>query len=157
MNRLRDRSCQEPQQPGARAMSGTHLEPEVHDPSYVHLPSTVVDSNKVAWQPTKYPGIDVKVLLDDPVSGLLTALFRWAPGSVLPLHEHTGVEQTYVLEGSFEDADGVVTAGQYVSRPPGSRHVARSRGGAVMLSIFQSRNVFFGANGEKEVFGSKRS
>lgn len=137
-------------------MSGTLLDPKTHDPAYVHLPSTIVDPARVDWQPTKYAGIDFKVLLDDPASGMLTALFRWQPGSVLPLHEHTGVEQTYVLEGSFEDDDGVVFAGQYVSRPSGSRHVARSPKGALMLSIFQSRNIFFGANGEKEEFDAAK-
>ena len=137
-------------------MTGTMLDPKTHDPRNVHLPSKLVNVNKLEWQPTKYSGIDCKVLFDDPTSGLLTALFRWAPGSVLPLHEHTGIEQTYVLEGSFEDDDGEVTAGNYVSRPTGSRHVARSPKGALMLSMFQARNVFFGANGEKDVFDASR-
>src|SRR5262245_48789763 len=117
-------------------MSGLMVDPKIHDPKYVHLPSTLVDVSALEWKPTKFPGIDIKVLMDDPASGLLTALFRWAPGSVLPLHEHTGIEQTFVLEGSFEDDDGEVTAGNYVSRPAGSRHVARSPKGSVVLSIF---------------------
>jgi anti-sigma factor ChrR (cupin superfamily) len=137
-------------------MSGVLLDPKVHDPSYVHKPSRIVDVSKLGWQPTKYPGIDFKVLLDDASTGLLTALFRWAPGTVLPLHEHTGVEQTYVLEGSFEDEDGEVTAGNYVSRPVGSRHVARSPKGALMLSIFQSKNIFFSADGKHEVFDANK-
>ena len=40
----------------------------------------------------------MKVLMQDKESGLLTALFRWQPGTELPLHEHVEVEQTYVLE-----------------------------------------------------------
>lgn len=127
------------------------------DPDYVHLPSKVVDVAALDWQPTKYDGIDIKVLFKDEATGLLTALFRWAPGSTLPLHEHVEVEQTFVLEGSFEDDEGEVTAGNYVSRPAGSRHVARSSKGAVMLSVFLRPNVFFGPNGEREVFDSSRS
>ena len=39
-----------------------------------------------------------------------------------PLHEHVEVEQTYVLEGSIVDAEGEVSAGNYVWRPRGNRH-----------------------------------
>ncbi|MFG1347881.1 cupin domain-containing protein [Xanthobacter autotrophicus DSM 431] len=130
---------------------------ETIQPNYLSFPSTLVNVGTMEWKPTKYPGIEIKVLLKDEQSGLLTALFRWAPGSMLPLHEHVEVEQTFVLEGSFEDDEGEVTAGNYVSRPAGSRHVARSPRGAIILSFFLKPNVFFGASGEKEVFDARRS
>ena len=133
-------------------MTETPLTPEMLDPNYKHLPSSLVEVDAIDWMPTKYPGIDIKVLLNDESTGLLTALFRWAPGSVLPLHEHVEIEQTYVLEGSFEDDEGEVTAGNYISRPAGSRHVARSPKGAIILAMFLKPNVFFKANGEKEIF-----
>ena len=111
------------------------------------------------WRDTPYPGVSIKVLLEDEASGLMsrrvpygwepgavltppTALFCWEPGAVLPLHEHTAIEQTYVLEGAFEDADGEVKAGDFVWRPTGSRHEARSLGGALMLGVFQKPNAF---------------
>ena len=119
------------------------------------LASTMVDVAAMPWTPTKFPGIDIKVLLEDKSTGLLTALFRWAPGDVLPDHEHTRIEQTFVLEGSLADHEGVVTAGNYVSRPPGSRHVATSPDGALILAFFLQPNVFFGPNGEREVFASR--
>ena len=122
---------------------------------FAGLASNIVKVGDLPWVPTKFPGIEIKVLLKDEASGLLTALFKWAPGSELPLHEHVEVEQTFVLEGSFEDDEGVVTAGNYVSRPPGSRHVARSRTGAVILAFFLKPNVFFGAKGERETFQTK--
>ncbi len=106
------------------------------------LASRIVDVGALPWRDTPYPGVSVKVLLEDEASGLTTALFRWAPGAVLPLHEHTAIEQTYVLEGAFEDADGEVKAGDFVWRPAGSRHEARSPGGALMLGIFQKPNAF---------------
>ncbi|NQW09078.1 MAG: cupin domain-containing protein [Alphaproteobacteria bacterium] len=107
------------------------------------LASRYVDVSAIDWQPTPYAGIEWKVLLRDEDSGLLTALFKWAPGSELPLHEHTEIEQTFVLEGSIEDEDGEVTAGNYVWRPAGSRHVARSRNGALILGFFLKPNKFF--------------
>jgi anti-sigma factor ChrR (cupin superfamily) len=121
------------------------------------LASTMVDVVAMRWTPTKYPGIDVKVLLEDKSTGLLTALFRWAPGAVLPDHEHTRTEQTFVLEGSLADHEGVVTAGNYVSRPAGSRHVAHSPDGALTLAFFLQPNVFFGPNGEREVFATAKA
>ena len=106
------------------------------------LVSRIVDVDRLPWCDTPYPGVSIKVLLEDEASGLMTALFRWEPGAVLPLHEHTAIEQTYVLDGAFEDADGEVKAGDFVWRPAGSRHEPRSPGGALMLGIFQKPNSF---------------
>jgi anti-sigma factor ChrR (cupin superfamily) len=108
------------------------------------LASRYVDVSTIPWEPTPYPGVEWKVLLRDENSGLLTALFKWAPGSELPLHEHVEIEQTYVLEGSIEDEEGEVTAGNFVWRPAGSRHVAKSRNGALLLGTFLRPNKFFG-------------
>ncbi len=116
------------------------------------LASNIVDVAQLEWISTKFPGIDVKVLFEDPESGMLTALFRWQPGAVLPLHEHVEIEQSFVVEGSFEDDEGIVTAGNFVSRPAGSRHTARSITGAVVLAMFLKPNVFIGEDGSAETF-----
>ena len=106
------------------------------------LASRYVDVDDLPWKPTPCPGIDMKVLVEDPASGLLTALFRWQPGAELSLHEHVEIEQTFVLEGSLEDEEGEVTAGNYVWRPKGNRHTARSPNGALVLSMFLKPNIF---------------
>ena len=107
--------------------------------------SRYVDVASIPWKPTPTPGIDMKVLMQDEASGLLTALFRWQPGTELPLHEHVEVEQTYVLEGSIVDAEGEVCAGDYVWRPRGNQHVARAPNGALVLSFFLKPNLFIDA------------
>jgi anti-sigma factor ChrR (cupin superfamily) len=112
------------------------------------LASRYVDVDTLPWKPTPCPGIDMKILLEDKDSGLLTALFRWQPGAELALHEHVEVEQTFVLEGSLVDEEGEVTAGNYVWRPKGNRHVARSPHGALVLSMFLKPNVFLSGPGE---------
>ena len=48
-----------------------------------------------------------------------------------------------MLEGSIEDEEGEATAGNFVWRPAGSRHVAKSRNGAILLGTFLSPNKFF--------------
>lgn len=84
----------------------------------------------------------MKILLQDKETGLLTALFRWEPGTVLPLHEHVEIEQTFVLDGSIVDEEGEVRKGDYVWRPAGNRHVARAPNGALVLSFFLKPNRF---------------
>jgi anti-sigma factor ChrR (cupin superfamily) len=106
------------------------------------LASRYVDVDGLPWKPTPCAGIDMKVLLEDKDTGLLTALFRWQPGAELALHEHVEVEQTFVLEGSLIDDEGEVTAGNYVWRPKGNRHIAKSPHGALVLSIFLKPNIF---------------
>jgi anti-sigma factor ChrR (cupin superfamily) len=112
------------------------------------LESRYVDVTDLPWKPTPTPGIDMKILLEDKATGLLTALFRWAPGTALDLHEHVEIEQTYVLEGSLIDEEGEVTAGNYVWRPKGNRHNARSPNGALVISFFLRPNIFLSGKAE---------
>ena len=109
-------------------------------------PSCYLDVPGMPWQISKFPGIEHKVLYSDP-AGMSALLFRLAPGAVVPLHEHTGVEMTYVLEGSLEDEEGACTAGNFVWRPAGSTHEARAPHGALVLGVFMSPNHF--AQGQK--------
>ena len=106
------------------------------------LASRYVNVGNLPWKPTPCPGIEMKILLEDKDSGLMTALFRWQPGAELALHEHVEVEQTFVLEGSLVDEEGEVSAGNYVWRPKGNRHIARAPNGALVLSIFLKPNIF---------------
>jgi anti-sigma factor ChrR (cupin superfamily) len=112
------------------------------------LASRYVKVGDLPWKPTPCPGIDMKVLLEDKETGLLTALFRWQPGAELTLHEHVEVEQTFVIEGSLVDDEGEVTAGNYVWRPKGNRHIAKSPNGALVLSIFLKPNIFLTGDAE---------
>jgi anti-sigma factor ChrR (cupin superfamily) len=109
------------------------------------LASRYVDVAALPWVATRFPGVDMKLLMEDKETGLMTALVRFAPGAVLPDHEHVELEQTWVLEGALEDDEGVVSAGNYVWRPAGSRHTARAPKGCVTLSFFLRPNRFFDA------------
>lgn len=116
------------------------------------LDSRFVIVDELGWQETRWPGIKIKVLLEDKDIGLQTVMIDWAPGAVLPLHEHTRIEQTYVLKGSFGDDDGITTAGNYVWRPAGSIHSAKSEEGCVLLSIFLKPNRFLDQDEPKDGF-----
>jgi quercetin dioxygenase-like cupin family protein len=107
------------------------------------LASRYVDVADLPWVPTRFPGVDMKTLMEDKATGLTTALVRFAPGASLPDHEHVELEQTWVLEGALEDDEGVATAGSYVWRPAGNRHYARAPKGCIALSFFLKPNKFF--------------
>ena len=105
-----------------------------------------IDAPNLPWEATKFPGIKIKVLYSDD-SGVTTALFKLDPGAIVPLHEHTALEQTYVIEGTLEDHEGVCGPGQFVWRPAGNQHEAVAPNGAVILGFFLKPNRF--AYGEK--------
>jgi anti-sigma factor ChrR (cupin superfamily) len=104
--------------------------------------SRYVDVADLPWKPTQSAGIEMKILLQDKSTGLMTALFRWQPGARLAMHEHVEIEQSYVLEGSIVDDEGEATAGNYVWRPRGHKHYAVSPNGALILSMFLRPNIF---------------
>lgn len=106
------------------------------------LASRYVKMDALPWRPTAFPGIEIKVLVEDKETGLMTSLTRMAPGSVLPPHEHTAIEQTWVLEGRLVDDEGEVKAGEYVWRPAGSIHTAKAPEGALLLGMFLRPNRF---------------
>jgi anti-sigma factor ChrR (cupin superfamily) len=104
--------------------------------------SRYVRMDALPWRPTPFAGVEIKVLLEDKDTGLMTTITRMTPGAVLPRHEHADVEQTYVLEGRLVDDEGEVRAGEYVWRPAGSTHVATAPEGALLLGMFLRPNRF---------------
>jgi len=102
--------------------------------------SKPIDVVGMPWQKTKIPGIQIKVLYRNEETGQSTILFKFAPGAKTPLHEHTALEQTFVLEGSLVDHDGEVTAGNYVWREPGSVHQAYAPNGSLHIAFFGGHN-----------------
>src|SRR5262249_42243814 len=81
------------------------VHPDIKPENTPELASRYLDVPNMPWEPTKFAGIRIKVLYSDD-SGITTALFKLDPGAVVPLHEHTALEQTFVLEGTLEDHEG---------------------------------------------------
>jgi len=105
--------------------------------------SVYVDPSSMEWRKTQFDKIWMKVLYRNDAAGEMTVLLRWEPGAMLPFHKHPEIEQSFVLEGSFYDHDGVCRAGQFVYRHPGSMHETRSDEGCVLLAVYRKPNVFF--------------
>lgn len=113
------------------------------------LASRYLNVAELPWQDTRFPGVKMKVLVEDKESGLTTGLFKFEPGAKLPDHEHVEIEQSWILEGSLADEEGEATAGNFVWRPAGNRHNAYSPKGCLVLSMFLKPNKFFDQKTEK--------
>jgi anti-sigma factor ChrR (cupin superfamily) len=109
--------------------------------------STYVDPASLPWQPSQFEKIQMKVLYRDDAAGEMTVLLKWEPGAMLPFHKHPEIEQSFVLEGSFYDHDGICRAGQYVWRKAGSLHETHSDEGCLLLAIYRKPNIFFKSAG----------
>ncbi|MFF4050358.1 cupin domain-containing protein [Streptomyces chartreusis] len=87
------------------------------------------------------PGVEERVLADDPEGGSRTALVRWAPGtdtSADGVSRHDFWEEVYLVEGAMRDLtlEKTFVAGMYACRPPGMPHGPwSSRDGVTMLVI----------------------
>ena len=84
--------------------------------------SVYVKPQDMEWEPTQFPGISIKTLYEDKEKGELTCFLKWEPGATLPMHKHPEIEQSYVVEGSFYDHEGICRAGEFVWRRVGSFH-----------------------------------
>lgn len=73
------------------------------------------------WLPF-LPAVERKLLLADDGSGMETALYRLAAGGTLPAHEHTHLEECWVLEGDVRVGDYPVFAGDMHIAYPGYAH-----------------------------------
>lgn len=112
-----------------------HLEPTRDGSVYVR-------PQDMEWQQSQFEGVQIKVLYENKAAGELTCLLKWAPGTTLPFHKHPEIEQSWVLEGSFSDHDGICRAGEYVYRTPGSMHETHSAEGCIILAIYRKPNIF---------------
>ena len=91
-----------------------------------------------AWQPTGDAGYRIKPLYDNPVLGERTLLMKAEPGTRSAAHAHDEFEQVYVLEGSFDDGERVLRAGDYCARPIGAMHETVTEEGFVALLIYSA-------------------
>lgn len=67
-------------------------------------------------------GVLLKKLHVDQATGIATSLVRMLPGTALPVHQHIGVEQFFVIEGDCNVAGQRLTSGDYHRAEAGSIH-----------------------------------
>ena len=86
---------------------------------------------KLHWLPMTY----------DNDTGHGCFMIRFDPGGRSWAHEHTGIEEFYVVEGELIDSDGTVfRAGDFVRFGPGTRHWSHSPDGALLVVFMRGHN-----------------
>ena len=86
---------------------------------------TVNESNIPLIENALGPGVHFQPLRLDVEAGVWVVLATFSPGSMVPLHYHTGVAEIYTLAGSWhylEYPDQPQTAGSYLYEPGASVH-----------------------------------
>ena len=85
-------------------------------------------------------GVRLKKLYVDQKTGIATSLVRMMPGTALPVHQHLGVEQFFVIEGDCNVAGQTLGSGDYHRAEAGSTHeTTYTTGGTLFLLIAPER------------------
>lgn len=101
----------------------------------------IVNTSQMDWTPSPAPGVDRQMLYRVGAEvARATSIVRYAPGSAFPEHAHTGGEEIFVLEGTFQDEHGDYPAGSYFRNPPGTAHSpAAAEGCIIFVRLWQFR------------------
>ena len=114
----------------------------------------VVDTSKIALEPTNLPGVGrIPLEREKPESGVTTSVVRFEAGATFSEHIHPGGEEIFVLEGEFADEFGVYPAGTYIRNPPGSRHSPFS---SIGCKLFVKLNQFQHGDSKKVIVNTTR-
>ena len=92
-----------------------------------------IDTNKLDWVPTTWPGIARKVLRNDPTTGARAGLLKFDANTRLPRHMHPAGEEVFVLEGRVRFEETWYDAGFYLYSPPDSADDVFTDTGAILF------------------------
>lgn len=93
-----------------------------------------IRADEGTWR-TLLPGVERKLLHVDREKGYRSFLLRFAPGSMLPAHDHADDEECVMIEGEVFVGDVALTAGDWQIAPKGRTHptFTSRRGGIVYV------------------------
>jgi quercetin dioxygenase-like cupin family protein len=95
---------------------------------------TFANSAAIEWNELG-PGIAMKML--GGADGRVIAMFRFEPGYVGGVHDHTDAEFTYVLDGSIVSNGVLMEAGHAYAVGEGTTHSEfRTDTGCTLVSVF---------------------
>ena len=97
-----------------------------HDGGFVPYPSLPDDSDVIHWVPVRA----------NAETGEGFYLVRFEPGGCSTPHEHAGIEEFAILQGTLTDPDGTTyVEGDCISLPAGSAHFSRSSEGCITVAM----------------------
>jgi anti-sigma factor ChrR (cupin superfamily) len=104
--------------------------------SPVEHTSMLLRANEGEWMPSGFPGVNVRQLYSEPVTGVVTSLVKMDPGAIYPAHFHFGLEHCYVLQGDVIFHDHTLQTGDYEVAMASTTHspVSTARGCLLMIT-----------------------
>ena len=87
----------------------------------------------IPWEQGAIPGVEYKLLYNDPDRSYSAKLVRLAPGTVYPSHRHVRVEELFVIEGDALISGVSMRAGDYCRAEPGTVHTDISTRNGVLF------------------------
>ncbi len=93
----------------------------------------VLKTQQANWLPGLVDGLSVLPLHEH--NGVNTALVRWAPNTQFNSHTHPGGEEILVLEGLFCDEYGEYPAGSWLRNPRYSTHTPFTREQGALIYV----------------------
>jgi anti-sigma factor ChrR (cupin superfamily) len=88
-------------------------------------------SDSMPWRPVR-AGVDTRFLYSQAGFNDTVRLERWAPGAALGRSSYARGAELFVLEGSFEDAEGVFERHTWLRLPAGASHSPSTAIGCVL-------------------------
>ena len=109
---------------------------------------TKIDTSGLAWAPTGWPGVSMKMLQQVESTGESTGgvcgMMRMGPGSSIPAHRHTHADQAvFVVEGDLVEEGVTYGPGSFLLARAGTPHGPHtSPNGCVLLSTYFGKPDF---------------
>jgi anti-sigma factor ChrR (cupin superfamily) len=92
----------------------------------------IVDTRRLAWEPSPTPGVAYKALYRQVGFSDLMLLEQWDPGADLGVISYEQGAELFVIEGEFADEAGAYCAGCWLRLPARSQHHPRSDRGCTL-------------------------
>jgi anti-sigma factor ChrR (cupin superfamily) len=106
-------------------------------------PHVLVRAGEGAWK-TPFPGVEIRQLFVDKVTGAVTSMLRAAAGAVYPAHQHGGMEHVYVIDGDLIFDDHTLETGDYEVSAGATGHSSiTTKTGCLALIIHHASDKVF--------------
>ncbi|KPW41404.1 Anti-ECFsigma factor, ChrR [Pseudomonas amygdali pv. mellea] len=108
-------------------------------PTVFNLLDISNDPDSIQWsahQQLGRNGASIYTVFECGESAQRIALIRCEPGASAQSHRHLGHETFLILDGDFEDENGLYLKGDLVIYPPGSSHAWKSSNGALIYATW---------------------
>lgn len=92
------------------------------------------------WKQTSWEGVRL-AFLESRADGSARVLIRMEAGCSYPPHRHKGVEEVFVIEGSYSDGAGEYRAGSFQRFPAGSAHAPVAGPQGALLLAWAERGI----------------